>query len=87
MQFGQAHAHGGAELGVEVGQRLVEQEDLRLLDDGAPDGDALGLAAGQLLGQAVEQVLDFQEGRDPANAGFDLVAGAVRQTHAEARDS
>ena len=33
---------------VEVGQRLVEQEQLRLAHDGAADGDALALAAGKL---------------------------------------
>jgi hypothetical protein len=37
-----------AQLGVEVGQRLVEQEDLRLAHDGAAHGHALALAAGQL---------------------------------------
>ena len=38
--------HLVAQLGVEVGQRLVEQEDLRVAHDGAADGDALALAAG-----------------------------------------
>ena len=41
-----AHLH--AQRGVEVGERLVEQEDLRLAHDGAADGDALALAAGEL---------------------------------------
>ncbi len=39
------HPHLHAQLGVEVGQRLVEQEDLRLAHDRAADGDALALAA------------------------------------------
>ena len=47
-----AHLH--PELGVEVGQRLVEQEHLRLPDDGAPHGDALALAAGKLARITVE---------------------------------
>jgi NAD(P)-dependent dehydrogenase (short-subunit alcohol dehydrogenase family) len=47
-------AHGDAQLGVEVGQRLVEQEDGRLADDGAAHGDALALAAGERLRLAVE---------------------------------
>ncbi len=34
-----------ASCGVEVGERLVEQEHLRLADDGAAHGDALALAA------------------------------------------
>ena len=37
-------AHLVTELGVEVGQRLVHQQDLRIADDGAADGDALALA-------------------------------------------
>jgi hypothetical protein len=40
------------QLGVEVGQRLVEQQDLRLQHQRAGDGDALLLAAGELGGQA-----------------------------------
>ena len=32
---------------IEIGQRLVEQEELRFAHDGAADGDALALAAGQ----------------------------------------
>ena len=49
VQVGDPHPHRGAKLGVEVRQGLVEQEDLRLLDQRAADGDALGLAARELL--------------------------------------
>jgi hypothetical protein len=44
-----AHLH--AQLGVEVGQRLVEQEHLRVAHDGAAHGHALALAAGELRGK------------------------------------
>jgi hypothetical protein len=44
-----------AQLGVQVGQRLVEQEHLRVAHDGAAHGHALALAAGQLARVAVEQ--------------------------------
>ena len=50
-----AHLH--AQLGVEVGERLVEEEDLRIAHDGAAHGDALALAAGELARIAVEQRL------------------------------
>ena len=54
-QLDDLSAHLVAELGVEVGQRLIHQEDLRVPDDGAADGDTLPLAAGQgLLGLRVE---------------------------------
>ena len=41
-------AHLDAQLGVEVGQRLVEQEHVRLAHQRPADGDALALAAGEL---------------------------------------
>jgi hypothetical protein len=43
-----AHLH--AQLGVEIRQRLVEQEHLRIAHDGAAHGDALALAARKLRG-------------------------------------
>jgi hypothetical protein len=43
-----AHLH--AQLGVEVGQRLVEQEHLGIAHDRAAHRDALALAARQLRG-------------------------------------
>ena len=46
-----------AQLGVEVGQRLVHQEDLRLAHDGAAQRDALALAAGELARLAVEELV------------------------------
>src|ERR1043165_6243006 len=42
--------------GVEVRQRLIEEEDAGVAHDGAPDGDALALAAGELLGQTLKQL-------------------------------
>ena len=47
-----------AQLRVEVGQRLVHQEDARLAHDGAADRDALHLAAGEAVRLAVEEVVD-----------------------------
>ncbi len=44
-----------AQLGVEVRERLIQQEGLRLADDGAAQGDALALAAGELARLALEQ--------------------------------
>jgi len=47
-----AHLH--AQLGVEVGERLVEEEDWRVPHDGPAHGDALALAAGELARLALE---------------------------------
>ena len=48
LQRADVLAHAAAQLGVEVGERLVEEQDLRLEHDGARHGDALLLAAGEL---------------------------------------
>ena len=60
MQLGELEPHLHAQLRVEVRERLVEQEHLRLAHDGAADGDALALAAGKLLGQPVQQMAELQ---------------------------
>jgi hypothetical protein len=49
LQVADLLAHITAQLGVEVGQRLVEQQHPRLQHDGARDRDALLLAAGELV--------------------------------------
>ena len=68
----QAHPH--SERGVEVGERLVEQKDLRVADDGPPDGHALALPAGELARVAPEQRLDLKGlgnlGHTPGNLGL-----------------
>jgi hypothetical protein len=51
LQFG---AQLGAQFGVEVRQRLVEEEHGRLAHDGAAHGDALALPARERAGLAVE---------------------------------
>ncbi len=56
MELGDLEAHLHAQRRVEVRQRLVEQEGLGLAHDGAADGDALALAAGELARLAVEIV-------------------------------
>ena len=66
--------HLGAELGVEVGQRLVEQEQADLLDQRPADRDALALAAGELRRLAVEEMVDLEELRRPGDALLDLGA-------------
>ena len=55
MQRLQLGAHLHAQLGVEVGQRLVEQEHRRLAHDGAAHRHALALAAGELARLALRK--------------------------------
>ena len=72
-----------AQRGVEVGERLVEEEDPRVADDGAADGHALALAAGELLRQAVEQVVDLQQLGRLHHPRLDVVGAGLLQLHAE----
>ena len=48
MQALDLDAHVDAQLGVEIGQRFVEQEDARLAHERAAHRDALALAAREL---------------------------------------
>jgi hypothetical protein len=77
-------AHLDAHLGVEVGERLVEEEDLGLADDGAADGDALALAAGEGLGLAVEVGARCRGWRRPRDALFDFGLGNFRSLRPKA---
>ena len=61
VQPRQLDPHLHAQLRVEVGQRLVEQEHLRVADDGAADRDALPLAAREFLRMPVEQRLELED--------------------------
>ena len=63
VQFADLQPHRAAQGGVEVGQRLVEQEGRGLAHDGAADGDALALAARQLAGATVEKVGQVEDAR------------------------
>ncbi len=76
VQLGEFDAGARAQAGVEVGERLVEQEGLGVADDGAADGDALALAAGELAGLAIDQVLELQRLRGSVDAAGDLVLAA-----------
>ena len=70
------------QLGVEIGQRLVEQEHLGFAHQSAADGHALALAAGKLRGLAAEQMLDLQQLCDPQDR---LLARRLRHAaHVEA---
>ena len=72
LDFG-AHFH--AQLGVQVGQRLVEEEQLRVARQCAAHGDALALPTRQLRRAAVQQVLYLQHGGDFLDALVALFLG------------
>ena len=82
VEVGQVAAELGADLqagvGVQRGQRLVQQQQARSHGQGAGQGDALGLAAGQLPGPGVGVLGEADalqpDGRAAARVGF---GGAV----------
>ena len=82
-QLDDLRAHLVAELGVEVGQGLVHQHDLRVTHDRAANGDTLALAAGERLGLAVEILGDVQNLGSLADLLVDLVLGGVTQLQRE----
>ena len=56
-------AHLPAQCGVETGERLVQQEELRSAHERLGDGHPLPLPAGELVDPAVEQRPDVQHAR------------------------
>ena len=87
MQARDLHAHRHAQLGVEVGQRLVEQEHLRLAHQRAAERDALALAARQRGRLAIEQRFQFQRRRGLAHARGDVGAANGRAASGRSRGS
>jgi hypothetical protein len=68
---------------VEIAGRLVGQQQARRIGDGAANGDALLLAAGQFAGKMVEPLAEAEEaqelGRARLGLGFAEAANPLRQ--------
>ena len=76
-----AHLH--PQLGVEVGERLVEEEHRRVADDGAPERDALPLSARQFFRTAREQFVEPEDLRSIRDHPVDLGPRRLAQDQAE----
>ena len=76
-------AHLVAQLGVEVGERLVEQEQAGVAHDRAADRDALALAARELARQALEQARDVEHLCGALHPAVDLVLRKFARAQAE----
>ena len=72
-----------AQGGFQVRERLIEEEEFGLADQGPAQGDALPLSAGELTGAAVQEVVDAQRGGGGADAALDLRLGGPPQGEAE----
>lgn len=66
-----------AELGVEVGERLVHQEGGRVAGDRTAHRHALALAARQLMGETVEEVLDAEHPGGGVDTRTRVLAGGL----------
>ena len=83
VELGELVAHLHAQRGVQVGQRLIEKKDLGLAHDGPADGHALALAARQVLGLALQQVVDVQDLGGLLHRRVDLGFGHLGQLQPE----
>ena len=83
LELGDLGAHLDAQLGVEVRQRLVHQERLRLAHDRAAHRHALALATRQLARLAVEVLGELEDPRGLVDALVDLVLGHLLQLERE----
>ena len=71
----QLGVHAVAQLGVQMRNRLVEEEDGRLANEGTAERYALLLAAAQLGRHAAQQLVDLEH---PGDRAHPLVAGLGR---------
>src|SRR5207245_4839898 len=84
-------AEGGAQLGsdriarvgIERGERLVQQQHLRRARERTGEGDALALAAGQLARARVREVGDPEPLEQPVRAPAELDVLAYREMREE----
>jgi hypothetical protein len=70
--------------GVEIPGRLVGEEDRRVDRQGARDGDALALAAGELVGEMLKPVFELDEAEKLARAVVDVLARPAAQVQRQA---
>jgi hypothetical protein len=84
LQLGDVRAHLDAQLRVEVGERLVHQEHLRLAHDRTPHRHALALAAGELPWLAVEVGRELELRGDLPHARLALGLRDARDPQREA---
>ena len=80
LQLADLGAHAAAQAGVEVRQRLVEQQHLRLEHQRAGDGDALLLAARKLGRQAVAHPAETHEVEPALGGGAGVARPSCRPT-------
>ena len=78
-------AHAQAQFRIEVGQRLIEQEHLRITHQRAPQCDALALSARELPWPSLQEVRETQHLCGLVHAALDLGTRLAPQLQAEAQ--
>ncbi len=72
MQRADLGPHMHAQLRIEVGERLIHQEGLRLAHDGATERHTLALPAGELARSTIQQMRDIEDAGRVGHPPFDL---------------
>ena len=83
LQAPDLDAHVRPERSVEIGERLVEEEDRGLSNHRPAHGHTLALASGQLLRLAIQQRVDAEHLGGPRNPLSDLLSGCLPETKAQ----
>ena len=83
MQLFDFGAHLHAQFGVEIGQRLVEKEHLRVAHDRPAHGHALTLPTRQLTRKTLEQLRQPEDRRGAVDTVIDLALRRAAQFHGE----
>ena len=76
LQALELEAHAVAQLGVEIGQRLVEQQQLRLHHQRARQREPLLLAAGKLGRLAIGELIELHRGEHAHHLLADLASSS-----------
>ena len=84
MQAGDLDTRIDTQRGIEIGQRFIKQEQVRIAHDRAADGDPLTLAAGQFGRLALQIGFKFQHLDSKADLPLDIAACGARLAKAEA---
>ena len=79
MQLADLCAHLHAQLGIKVRERFIKQEHIRFFDNRAANRHALGLTAGKLARQTVEQLFQLEDFGRFVNLGINLIFRQLAQ--------
>ncbi len=83
MQLDDLGTRGNPQLRIQIRERFVHQEDIRLAHNRSAKGHPLALSPGELFGLAFEQLLQAQDFSGLLHARVDLLCGDMVQLEPE----